>query len=117
MIDNSITVFGRLVRNPELRFANNGNASCKFSVVHNLRWFKDGDWHEKPSFFDVICFGDLAQNVDGSCSKGDAILIVGTLRQDSYEKDGVKKSYVNIYADHVGLDLTKRLIPLGVQNA
>jgi single-strand DNA-binding protein len=102
-----------MVRNPELRFADNGTATCRFSVAVNKRWKKNEEWFEQTSYFECFAFGELAKNIDGSCIKGTPIIVSGQLQQRLFETPEKKGSVTEIHAHHVGLDLSKRVIPWG----
>jgi single-strand DNA-binding protein len=75
-------------------------------VAVNRRYQQNGEWQEDTSFFDVVCWRDLADNVSESISKGDRIIVTGRLEQRSWEtQDGDKRSKVEIVADEVGPSL------------
>jgi len=59
----TITVVGNITREPELRFTPTGQATARFGVAANRRWRDNtGEWQEQTSFFDVICWRELAEN-------------------------------------------------------
>lgn len=103
---NNITVAGNVTRDPELRFTPSGAANVKFGIAVNRRWQKNGDWEESTSFFDVACWAQLAENVAESLTKGCRVLVTGRLEQRGWEdKDGNRRSTVEIIADEVGPSL------------
>ena len=58
------------------------------------------------SFFDVICWRDLAENIVESIPKGTRVIVTGRLDQRSWEGDGgEKRSKVEITADEIGPSL------------
>lgn len=100
------TIIGNMTRDPELRFTPSGAAVVKFGIAVNRRTKKDGEWVDAdPSFFDVVCWNSLAENVSESLSKGTRVVVNGRLEQRTYEKDGQKRSVVEIIADEVGPSL------------
>lgn len=107
--DNSITVTGNATKDPELRFSQGGLSIASFGIAYSTRKKGDnGQWEDgETSFFDVTCFGQLADNVAESIHKGDRVIVAGSLRQRSWEtKDsGEKRSKVEIIADEVGPSL------------
>lgn len=108
MADNNITIVGNMAREPELRFTPSGQANIRFGVAVNRRWQdkQSGDWQEAVSFFDVVCWRELAENVSESLSKGARVVVTGRLEQRSYERDdGEKRSVVEIVADDVAPSL------------
>jgi single-strand DNA-binding protein len=103
---NTITIVGNATRDPELRYLTSGTALANFGVAVNRRYQKNGEWEEEVSFFDVVCWRELADNVSESVSKGDRVIVTGRLEQRSWEtQDGDKRSKVEIVADEVGPSL------------
>lgn len=107
MSDNSITICGNLVRTPELRFTNSGQATVSFGVAVNRRWQnrQTQEWEEQVSFFDVVAWQDLAENISESIDKGDRVVVTGRLEQRSWESDGERKYKIEIVADDVAPSL------------
>jgi single-strand DNA-binding protein len=108
MADNTVTIVGNVTRDPELRYTPSGAANASFGVAVNRRWRdqQTNDWKEQVSFFDVVCWREMADNVCESLAKGTRIVVTGRLEQRSWEdSDGNKKSKVEIVADEVGPSL------------
>jgi single-strand DNA-binding protein len=108
MPDNSVTLIGNITREPELRFTNSGQAQTTFGLAVNRRWQnrQSGNWEEATSFFNIVCWRDLAENVAHSLPKGCRVLVNGRLEQRSWETDnGEKRSVVEVIADEVGPSL------------
>ena len=100
---NSVIIVGRLTRDVELKYMNNGNAVASMSIAVN-RSKKEGDqWVSEAHFFDVSYFGKGAEAVKPYLTKGKQIAIQGSLRQNRWEKDGQKQSRISIVADNVQL--------------
>ncbi len=61
------------------------------------------EWEERTSFFNVVCWGDMAENVSDSVAKGTRVIVQGRLEQRSWETEqGEKRTVVEIIADEVG---------------
>jgi single-strand DNA-binding protein len=108
MPDNTVTVIGNITRDPELRFTPNGQATTSFGLAVNRRWQnrQTNEWEEATSFFDVVCWRELADNVAESLGKGARVIVTGRLDQRSWEtQEGDKRSKVEIVADEVGPSL------------
>lgn len=73
------------------------------SIATNKSVKQNGEWKNKASFFDVVLWGRLADNLKPYLVKGKSIAVVGTLDQDKWEKDGQKKTKVYITADSIKL--------------
>jgi single-strand DNA-binding protein len=102
--DNNISICGNLTRDPELRFTPTGQANATFSVAVNRKWQnrQTNAMEEATSFFDVICWGTLAENVAQSLGRGTRVVVTGRLDQRSWEnQEGEKRSKVEINADEV----------------
>lgn len=106
-MSSTITIVGNLVRDPELRFTPSGQANAKFGVAVNRRWQnkQTNEWEEQVSFFDVVCWRELAENVSESLTKGSRVVVTGRLEQRSWEQDGQKRYAVEIVADEVAPSL------------
>jgi single-strand DNA-binding protein len=98
---NNITIVGRVGRDPELRFTNDGKPIANFSVATDY----GRDDNKKTSWHNVTVFGSLAENVVKSINKGARVICVGRLDVSEYEKDGEKKKKYELICDAVGLEL------------
>lgn len=107
MSGNNITVVGNITRDPELRFTPSGQANARLGVAVNRRWQDkgSGEWNEATSFFDVICWRELAENVSESLKRGARVIVTGRLEQRTWEQEGNKRSVVEIIADEVAPSL------------
>lgn len=104
----NITAVGNLTADPELRYTKTGVPVATFTVASNER-FKDGSgqWQDGPTSF-VRCnaWRELAEHVAESASKGDRVIVTGTLRQRDYEaQDGTKRTVWEVGASEVGAAL------------
>ena len=108
MSDNSVTLVGNITRDPELRFTPTGQATANFGIAINRRWQnkQTQEWEEEVSFFDVVCWRELAENVAESLQKGARAILTGRLEQRSWETaDGDKRSKIEVVCDSCGPDL------------
>jgi single-strand DNA-binding protein len=107
-MSNTTTLSGNLTRDPEIRYTREGQANAVFGMAVNRRWQVRGSdsWEEATSFFDVICWRELAENVALSLVKGARVIVSGRLEQHSWETDaGERRSKVEVTADEVGPSL------------
>jgi single-strand DNA-binding protein len=105
---NNITISGNITRDPELRFTPGGNAVTTFSIAVNRRVQdkSSSDWIDDVDFFNVVAWFRLAENCAESLKKGDRVIVSGRLSQRSWEdKEGVKKSFIEVVANNVGASL------------
>lgn len=93
---------GNLTRDPELRQTPNGQNVCSFSLALN-RSFKggDGEWKEATDYVDIVAWGPLGERVAQYLTKGRPCLVNGRLQSSSWEKDGQKRSKVEVVAQDV----------------
>jgi single-strand DNA-binding protein len=105
---NSVTLVGNVTRDPELRFTPSGQATASFGLAVNRVW-NDRQTNEKKeavSFFDIVCWREMAENASESLSKGARVLVTGRLEQRSWEtQDGEKRSKIEVVADEIGPSL------------
>ncbi|MEX0768766.1 MAG: single-stranded DNA-binding protein [Microthrixaceae bacterium] len=106
---NTVELIGNVTRDPELRFTPSGAAVANFGLAVNRRWRnqKTNEWEEQVSFFDIVCWRELAENASESLTKGTRVMVSGRLDQRSWEdpKDGSKRSKVEVVADEIGPSL------------
>jgi single-strand DNA-binding protein len=103
---NSVTLVGNLTRDPELRYSASGVGVASLGLAVNRRWQQNGEWQEETSFFNIVAFGDLGENVAASLNKGNRVVVTGRLQQRSYEtREGEKRSVVEVVADDVAPSL------------
>lgn len=93
-MSNTWTVFGRLTRDVEIKSLPSGTKVGTFSVVHNSKYKKGNDWVEKVLFMEVKVWGDRAETVAKYFQKGSRILMECSLEQETWDKDGEKRSRI-----------------------
>ena len=106
-MENSLTLIGNLVDDPELRFTPSGVAMAKIRLAVNRRWrSQDGEWQEQTSFFGGTVWREQAETVAESLQKGMRVIVTGRLEQRSWETDqGEKRSVVEVQIDEIGPSL------------
>ena len=99
---NQVTLMGNLTRDPELRSTPSGQSVCSFSLALN-RSYKgaDGNWQEATDYVDVVAWGPLGERVAQYLTKGRPALVSGRLQSSSWEKDGQKRTKVEVVAQDV----------------
>ena len=112
-----ITLEGRVVADPELRFGQSGTPICRMRMVAaDRKKDQSGEWVDGDTLWmDVTCFKQLAENTVESVVKGDLVIVTGKIRTEEWEdKDtGGKRSKVSMIADTVSASLQFRIIPHG----
>lgn len=108
---NKVEIIGRLGNDPEVRYANNGNAITNISLATSEKW-KDqqGNTQEKTEWHRVVFFGKVAEIAGEYLRKGSECYVCGKLVTREWEKDGVKRYTTEIVVD--GFD-GRRMLLLG----
>lgn len=108
-MSTSVTLRGRLTRDPEMRFSAKGNPVANFAVVTSRRFKNDqsGEWEDRDTtFWDCIAFGQLAENIAESLAKGTAVVVTGNAFQEEWEdKTGQKRRSLKVTVDDVAPSL------------
>jgi single-strand DNA-binding protein len=100
---NRVVLVGRLTRDPEPRALPSGVSVCGLRIACNsARRDTEGDYHDKPNFFDVSVYGACAESVNRYTHKGSRVAIDGRLEWREWETpDQRKREAVSVVADTV----------------
>lgn len=91
---NQVFLLGRLTKDVELRSTTTGKSVASFSLAVDKG-------SEDTNFFDVTAWEKLADLLDKYVGKGSKVLVQGSLEQQTWEKDGNKRSKVIVVARDV----------------
>lgn len=97
---NKAILIGRLGRDPEIRYTQDGRAVANFTIATNEEW-KDrntGEKKERTEWHRIVAFGKLGEICGEYLSKGKLIYLEGRLQTRSYEQEGVTKYTTEIVA-------------------
>ena len=100
---NIAILSGRLVREPELRYTQQGKPVTKFRLATD-RNYKDslGNWQKETLFIDITTWGQLAERVHSQLRKGSPVIVQGYLRMREWTtQDNQKRQVVEIVARSV----------------
>lgn len=100
---NRVNISGNLTRDPELRATAGGTQVLSFGVAVNDRRRnpQNGEWEDYPNFVDCTMFGTRAEAVSRYLSKGSKVAIEGKLRYSSWERDGQRRSKLEVIVDEI----------------
>ena len=91
---------GNLVRDPELRVVNPSGKQTSvvnFTIAVSREYVKNNGEKDKiTSFINCEAWDTGAEIIGESFSKGDLVMVEGSLRNDSWEKDGVKHNSLKV---------------------
>jgi single-strand DNA-binding protein len=95
---NRVTLYGHLGQDPELRITKENVGVLSLRLATTESWVDKEtklpqtrtEWH------DCVLFGPRADALSRFVRKGDGLLVEGSLRTSSYEKDGVKRRHTEV---------------------
>ena len=98
-----MNITGNLTRDPELRATQGGTQVLHLGVAVNDRRRnpQTGNWEDYPNFIDCVMFGTRAEAIQRYLSKGTKVAIEGRLRYSSWERDGQKRSKIEVVIDEI----------------
>lgn len=110
---NSITVTGRLGKDPEMRYTQSGTAITSFSLA-NSQYDSSAENNELTTWYRVSLFGKRAEAANQYLAKGSHVLVSGQHRIRKYtDKDGNERESNEIQAnDFTFLDSKKDGAPV-----
>lgn len=100
---NKVFLSGNLTHDPELRATASGTQVLEFGLAVNerVRNQQTDVWEERANFFSCIVFGRRAEALSRYLAKGAKVSIEGSLRYSVWERDGVKRSKVEVIVDEL----------------
>ncbi|MDR2493290.1 MAG: single-stranded DNA-binding protein [Coriobacteriales bacterium] len=100
---NKVLISGNLTRDPELRQTATGMPVLGLGVAVNDRRKNatTGEWEDSPNFIDCTMFGTRAESVSRFLHKGLKVAIEGKLRWSQWERDGQKRSKIEVIVDEI----------------
>jgi single-strand DNA-binding protein len=107
--ETDITVVGNVVDTPRRNRLPSGSVT-NFRMASTARRFdpEAKDFVDSSTFWiDVACWGELGGNVSRSVSKGDPVIVRGSIATDSWETENGRRSASKVKAVAVGLNLAR----------
>ena len=100
---NRVLISGNLTRDPELRQTAGGMAILSFGVAVNDRRRnpQSGNWEDYANYIDCTMFGNRANSLSNILTKGMKVAIEGKLRYSQWERDGQKRSKIEVVVDEL----------------
>lgn len=100
---NSVVIVANLTRDPELRYTPSGAAVCNLGLACNRSYKPAGsdEYKKETCFISAVVWGKRAENCSNSLKKGSPVFISGRLQSRSWEKDGQKRSTIEIIAEDI----------------
>jgi single-strand DNA-binding protein len=89
---NKVILVGNLGQDPELRYTTGGTAVCKLRIATSEKWTgQDGEKKEKTEWHTVTFWRKLAEVCGQWLHKGQQLYIEGSIQNEAWEQDGVKR--------------------------
>ncbi|HHX19941.1 MAG TPA: single-stranded DNA-binding protein [Clostridiaceae bacterium] len=107
---NRAILMGRLARDPEIRTTQSGIPVCNFTVACDRRSrAADGSWQNQADFIPCVAWRQQAEFINRYFSKGDRILVSGSIQPRSWEDDKGNRRYTTeVIIDEVEFCESKR---------
>jgi len=97
---NRVILVGNLGADPEMRYTASGMGVCKFRIATTEKFTdKQGARQERTDWHRIVAWGKLAEICGQYLVKGKQVYIEGKIRNDTWEKDGVKQYSYEVVAD------------------
>ena len=98
---NRIILIGRLGKDPELRYTQNGVAVCNFSIAVQ-RSFTNQQGEREVDWIDIVVWRKQAENCANYLAKGSQVAVEGRLQVRSYETDeGQRRRVAEVVANNI----------------
>ena len=98
---NSVTLMGRLTRDPELKHTQSGTAVVSFTLAVD-RDFKSADGTKETDFIDCVAWRNTAEFISKYFSKGSMAVVRGRLQlRDWTDKEGGKHRSAEVVVDNI----------------
>ncbi|MDO4183348.1 MAG: single-stranded DNA-binding protein [Coriobacteriia bacterium] len=100
---NKVIISGNLTRDPDLRSTASGMSVLSFGVAVNdrRRNAQTGEWEDYPNFIDCTLFGSRGEALSKYLTKGQKVAVEGKLRWSQWERDGQKRSKIEVIVDEL----------------
>lgn len=107
---NRVVISGNLTRDPELRSSQSGTNILTFGMAVNDRRRnpQTGEWEDYANFVDCVLFGNRAEWLARDLHKGKKVFVEGKLRYSTWERDGQRRSKLEVVADDIDYDRPPR---------
>lgn len=80
---NAVQLVGRLARNPDVKYSQDGRAHARITLAVDRRYRKDGE--QNTDFISCVAFGKTAEFVEKYFRKGMRMGLTGRIQTASYK--------------------------------
>lgn len=105
---NKTILMGRLTKDPEIRYSQGANptAIAGISIAVDRKFKREGE--PDADFFNCTAFGKTAEFFEKYVKKGVKVIVEGRLQNETYEKDGQKKTITKIMVEQAEFAESKK---------
>ena len=105
---NRVILVGRLTKEPEIKYLNNGTPVCNFTLAVD-RTFKNQNGEKEADFINCVVWRKPAENVSNFLSKGSLAGVDGRIQTRTYDDQEGKRVFITeVVADNVQFLQPKR---------
>lgn len=117
---NKVILMGRCVRDPEVRYSQNGDGSstgvARYTLAIDRRFKREGD-SQTADFISCVAFGKQCEFAEKYLLKGTKVVVEGRIQTGSYtNKDGQKVYTTDVIIEHHEFAESKSHSTGGMQN-
>jgi len=98
---NVIAMVGNVTRDVEVRYTASGQAVATIGLACNRSYKSGEEWKEDVCFVNAVVWGKRAENCGEQLKKGTPVFITGRLQSRSWEKDGQKRTTIEIAVEDI----------------
>lgn len=99
---NTVSISGNITADSKKNETKSGSAVLTFSVaVNECHKNNSGEWEYYPNFVDCAMFSKRAETFAQYLKKGTKVSVSGHLHQSRWEKDGQKRSKIDVVVDEI----------------
>lgn len=105
---NKTFIMGRLTRDPEIRYSQGANSTAiaGFSIAVDRKFKREGE--PDADFFNCTAFGKTAEFFEKYVKRGVKVIVEGRLQNETYEKDGQKRTVTKIMVEQAEFAESKK---------
>jgi len=100
---NKVFLIGRLTKDPEVRYLNNGEALCNFGLATSEKGTtRTAQRVERPEWHNITMYRRLAEIAGQYLRKGSQVYLEGRIQSRKYQgKDGIERTAYDIIANEM----------------